>query len=257
MIVKKGKKVGFTLVELLVVISIIALLLSILMPALNKVRESGRRVVCASNIKQIGFGLMLYAQDNKGYGVNWAAGDRHWLYRLSGYLGSNASYSYSKTDKEWNNSQSRKYPKIRVCPSNNLQKPPYYESVKGYKWIISYSDYVRQDYAGGDGKSASTAYSMGFNETNRLIQIKRPVDMVTFREGYEGGVQYSGWYVQQYIIKARHSGGENFTFADGHSQWYGNTSYDARTPNTEIFRSVTNGSEWWSAHFHISPLNKP
>ena len=45
---------GFTLIELLVVISIIALLLSILMPALSRVKEQGRRVVCASEVRQAG-----------------------------------------------------------------------------------------------------------------------------------------------------------------------------------------------------------
>ncbi|OHB55892.1 MAG: hypothetical protein A2Y12_04815 [Planctomycetes bacterium GWF2_42_9] len=58
---------GFTLVELLVVISIIALLLSILMPALNKAREAGRRVVCGSNLKQVGLAIPLYVENNRGY----------------------------------------------------------------------------------------------------------------------------------------------------------------------------------------------
>lgn len=54
---------GFTLVELLVVISIIALLLAVLMPALSKARENGRKVVCGANLKQIGISLPLYAAD--------------------------------------------------------------------------------------------------------------------------------------------------------------------------------------------------
>jgi len=61
-----SKKAGFTLVELLVVIGIIALLISILLPSLNKARETANRVKCAANLKQIGNALLLYANENKG-----------------------------------------------------------------------------------------------------------------------------------------------------------------------------------------------
>ncbi len=57
---------GFTLVELLVVISIIAMLLAVLMPALSKVREQGRTVVCATNLKNYGPALYMYTQENNG-----------------------------------------------------------------------------------------------------------------------------------------------------------------------------------------------
>jgi prepilin-type N-terminal cleavage/methylation domain-containing protein/prepilin-type processing-associated H-X9-DG protein len=57
---------GFTLVELLVVVGIIALLIAVLMPALGKAREAATRTKCTSNLRQIYLGVQMYAQDNRG-----------------------------------------------------------------------------------------------------------------------------------------------------------------------------------------------
>jgi len=92
---------GFTLVELLVVIGIIALLISILLPALNKARESAKAVQCLSNQRQFAMGMLLYANDYRGslppYGHFYAGYSEdptsYWWVLIAKYLGSSNQYA--------------------------------------------------------------------------------------------------------------------------------------------------------------------
>lgn len=102
------EKKGFTLIELLVVIAIIALLLAILMPALQRVKKQSKGVVCKNNLKQIGMAANLYALDQDLYiprSAEWQGTTKPWFKLFMPHL------SQKPIDDDYRNV------KIFRCPS--------------------------------------------------------------------------------------------------------------------------------------------
>ena len=72
---------GFSLIELLVVLGILVVLLSLLLPAMNRAREQSRRAVCVSNLHNIGAAIMKYATENNGK-LPQHFGNSYWLFDI-------------------------------------------------------------------------------------------------------------------------------------------------------------------------------
>lgn len=90
---------GFTLIEILIVIAIIALLTAILFPVFSAARENARRVSCISNLRQIGMGLMQYTQDYDEHNTRQWVGSSGDSDAISSYKWMDAIFPYVKSEQ--------------------------------------------------------------------------------------------------------------------------------------------------------------
>ncbi len=144
-------KCAFTLIELLVVISIIALLVSILMPALANARVQARRVASASNMRQIGIAIEMYAADNKGYfpeTTHDKTDEESWIYTLSKY--------FSDIDE------------IRICPADPKKAERLANKVSSY--VLN--EYIAVDETDPFGRITGKSY-------RNKDRIKRQAECIT------------------------------------------------------------------------------
>ena len=123
---------AFTLVELLVVIAIIALLAAMLLPALARAKEAGKRAVCGSNLRQINLAFGLYAEDNAGCLPN--TGDpflwmgRRWRWPIQSYI----SFGGQRLSAADPNTSTNFVPGTLLCPSDQASKLSYDDTSYGY-----------------------------------------------------------------------------------------------------------------------------
>lgn len=254
---------GFTLVELLVVVAIIGTLVGMLLPAVQSARAAGRRMQCASNIRQVALGVITYADAHRGrFPSRTHTEDEsrhlHWIQQLSPFVESVDS--------------------IRLCPDDPLgglrmvglpgsgvdyADPQHVDPAKRF---TPQTSYVANGYLSFD---ETVARSKGINNLNKLQARSKTVmlfekysdpaaksdrakqleDLLEPHFDHTHSPTWFRWYpsrkdrvlraITAEIELARHAGGSHLAYADGHvelvgesqiSEWI-NSGFDFAKPN--------------------------
>ena len=252
-------KKNFTLIELLVVIAIIAILASMLLPALSKAREKARAISCTNNLKNIQLGFILYSND---YDDFFPAN----VYRMTSWAGERANdpndfsedaytwFSYnpilpgapmSMGDWFTKDPGAKKenagltsnvsWHKIFACPS--LSPSEYCTGNVGYQTSIGFG-YCKATLESNLGSMTNNERRKCAN-WKRISSLKTPTLFVCAFDGHcQGPASNQGWYKwitsaaymiaqTQYVdLYCRHSSALNMSFGDGHVEAIPRAKFD-------------------------------
>jgi len=235
------KRQTFTLIELLVVIAIIAILASMLLPALNQAREKAKTIKCAANIKQGTLAMNMYGNDNNGY-MTFAADGVYSRFVFGPIDKANANktlvpYLGGKVVADaW--STANDVLAVGLCPSGRRDGLGFWGTVDTGAPNGSYS--FNTYYT---GPATSVNHTERWTKASRAKNVSGKIFLTDFSNlnylgaSFAAGTRTSNW-TGDYIAR-RHNNGANVAFLDYHVEFvkhselltYKDGSYPAQTAN--------------------------